>query len=192
MYRYECCNWSLKMYRYSGSSNPASLLLIGSLSNNDGDGHENGKKSSRFRLTKQQLCTCITLFCTFPCRRCSTTTWNCLISRFVEDVNTTQRPSFSFHELWYSPLESNSSQIRQHLTNWTRWNKRDRAWRSANTLFNWRFRSCRRRWTLLKLSINEVRREGKRAYARGELLWYFDLGVGRWFGRRVLIRAWAL
>ena len=99
---------------------------------------------------------------------------------------------FSFHKLWYSPLESNSSQIRQHLTNWTRWNKRDRAWRSANTLFNWRFRSCRRRWTLLKLSINEVRREGKRAYARGELLWYFDLGVGRWFGRRVLIRAWAL
>ena len=44
---------------------------IGSLRN---DGNENGKKSSRFRQAKQQLCTCITLFCTFLCRRCTTTT----------------------------------------------------------------------------------------------------------------------
>ena len=30
---------------------------------------------------KQQLCTCITLFCTFLCRRCTATTWNFPISR---------------------------------------------------------------------------------------------------------------
>ena len=59
---------------------------LGSLHNDDDDdSNENGKKSDRFRQAKQQLCTCITLFCTFLCRRCTTTTWNWLISRFVED-----------------------------------------------------------------------------------------------------------
>ena len=75
------------------------------------------QKSNRFTLAKQQLCTCITLFCTFLCRRCTTTTWKCLISRFVEDRNTRQQFSFSFTELWYSPLEFNSKKIWQHLTN---------------------------------------------------------------------------
>ena len=46
-----------------------------------------GQKSYRFILAKQQLCTCITLFCTFLCRRCTTTTWKCLISRFVRYGN---------------------------------------------------------------------------------------------------------
>ena len=69
------------------------------------------QKSNEFRPAKQQLCTCITLFCTFLCRRCTTTTWNCLISRFVEDGNKRQQLSFSFPELWCSPLEFNSKQI---------------------------------------------------------------------------------
>ena len=47
-----------------------------------------GEKSKRFRLAKQQLCACITLFCTFLCRRCTTKTWKCLISRFFDDVNS--------------------------------------------------------------------------------------------------------
>ena len=34
------------------------------------------QKSNRFGLAKQQLCTCITLFCTFLSRRCTTATWN--------------------------------------------------------------------------------------------------------------------
>ena len=55
--------------------------------------------------------TCITLFCTFLSRRCTTTTWKCLISRLVEDVNTRQRLSFSFPELWYNLLEFNSRKI---------------------------------------------------------------------------------
>ena len=46
-----------------------------------------GQKSYRFILAKQQLCTCITLFCTFLCRRCTTITWKCLISRFVRYGN---------------------------------------------------------------------------------------------------------
>ena len=39
------------------------------------------QESNRFILAKQQLCTCITLFCTYLSRRCTTATWNFLISR---------------------------------------------------------------------------------------------------------------
>ena len=68
------------------------------------------RQSSRFRQAKEQLCTCITLFFTLLCRHCTTMTWNFLISRFVEDVNTRQRYSFSpsFYELRYNHLESTS------------------------------------------------------------------------------------
>ena len=75
------------------------------------------RKCSGFILAKQQLCTWITLFCTFLSRRCTTTTWKCLISRFVENRNTRQQLPFSFLELLYSPLEFNSKTNCQHLTN---------------------------------------------------------------------------
>ena len=106
------------------------------------------KKIKRFRLTKQQLYTWIMLFCTFLCRRCTTTTWKRLISRFVGDVNARQRLCTSFPTLRYSLLEFNSRKKLQHLTNWLRWNKRDKDWGSACSLFKWRFRCrcrCRRR-----------------------------------------------
>ena len=103
------------------------------------------QKSNWFRLAKQQLFSCITLFCTFLCRQCTTTTWNCLISRFSEDANTRLRVSFSFLELWCSILEFNSRNICQYLTKWTRWNKRDKVWSSETSLFKWRIRGrCRR------------------------------------------------
>ena len=100
------------------------------------------------------------LFCTFLCRHCTTTTWKYLTSRFVEDVSTRQRLSFSFPELWYCLLEFNSGKNCQHLTNWTRWNKRDKVGRSATWLFKSRFLSRRRRrcWSLmLKLPYNITR-----------------------------------
>ena len=75
------------------------------------------QKSNWLRLAKQELCTCITLFWTFLCRRCTGTTWKYLNSRSVEDGSTRQQLSFSFPELWYSPLEFNSEKICQHLTN---------------------------------------------------------------------------
>ena len=53
----------------------------------------------------------------------TTTTWKCLFSRFVEDVNTRQRLSFSFPELWFNLIEFISRKNCQHLTNWTRWNE---------------------------------------------------------------------
>ena len=79
--------------------------------------HRGRHKSNSFRLAKRQLCTCITLFCTFRCRHCTTTTWKCLTSHFVEDVNTMQRLSSSFPELRYSLLEFISRKNCQHLAN---------------------------------------------------------------------------
>ena len=109
------------------------------------------RKSNTLRLAKQQLSTCITPFHQFLCRPRMSAKQKCLISRFVEDVNTRQRLSFSFPELWYSLLEFNSRKICQHLTNWTRWNKADKVWSSANPLIQWRFRSRHRRCYLSSL-----------------------------------------
>ena len=58
-------------------------------------------RSKRFRLAKQQFCTCITRFCTFLCRHCTTTTWKCLISRCTEEVHKRRRDFLSLSELGY-------------------------------------------------------------------------------------------
>ena len=102
-------------------------------------------KSNWFSSAETQLCKCITRFCTFLCRRCTSTKWKCLIPLLMEDANTRQRLSFFFPDLWYSPSEFNSRKISQHLINWTRWSKRDKVWSSATSLFTCRFRSRRRR-----------------------------------------------
>ena len=113
-----------------------------SLGNDDGDGNENGKKA------KQQLCTCITLFCTFLCRHRTTSKWKCLILRFVENVNTWQ---------WlYRILEFNSRKNWQYLTNWTRWNKRGKVWSIVNSRVNWRFRSRNYRCCLNSVTIQSA------------------------------------
>ena len=77
------------------------------------------QKSSRTILAKQKICTCITHFCTFLCRRCTNITWKCLISRFVGDGNT-KKQLFSLLGIWYSPLEFNSKKFADF---W--WIKRD-------------------------------------------------------------------
>ena len=46
------------------------------------------KKIKRLNKQWQQLCTCITLFCTFLSRFCTNTTLKCLISRFIEKKKT--------------------------------------------------------------------------------------------------------
>ena len=94
---------------------------IGSLRNDDDDGNENGKKSNWFRQAKQQLCTCITLFCTFLCRRCTTTTWNCLISRFVEDG---EQKTTTFFFFFWTLMQSFRFQLQKNFGN-TRRIKRD-------------------------------------------------------------------
>ena len=126
-------------------------VIIGSLSNDDGDVNENGKKSIGSDWQNWQLCTCITLFCTFFCRHCTTTTWKCLISRFVEVVNTRQRStflSFQFPDLWYIllfQLQKNNDGINAIKFEAARF-----------YFFEWRFRSHRRRCCLSSV-ISTVR-----------------------------------
>ena len=52
------------------------------------------QKSKRFLLIKQQICTCITLFCTFLCRRCTHATWNFPISRVFFSLLVAVRGKF--------------------------------------------------------------------------------------------------
>ena len=56
------------------------LFLDDNETNDVGEGTQNDKKI-KFYINKQQLCTWITLFCTFLCHRCTTTTLPCLSSR---------------------------------------------------------------------------------------------------------------
>ena len=144
-----------------------SIKLLGSLSKDaDCDGNENVKKKNRFGLAKHQLWTCFTLFYTFLCRRCTTSTWNWeYISPFCgyRECKTTIFVFFS----WTSIRSLHSSWVRQHLTNLTRWNKRDKIWSGANSLFKWRFCSRRRRRCLGFLLILSARAVGKALY-----FWY--------------------
>ena len=89
------------------------------------------RKSNRLRLAKHPLCTCNTLFCTFPC---TTTAWNSTFCGGGEHKTTT----FCFFS-WTS-IQSFTIQLLekncQHLTNWTRWNNRDKVWSSVTSLFS--------------------------------------------------------
>ena len=54
-------------------------------------------------------------FCTFFCDTCMTTTWKCLISRFIEDVNKRRRIFLSLSKLECDSQEINFREIRLHL-----------------------------------------------------------------------------
>ena len=93
--------WEREKSGYEASSRHC--CWVGTLRSDNGDGNENVEKAiGLLRLAKQHPCTCITLFGSFPLRHYKTTTWKCIISSFVENVNTWQRLSFPFSGLSYS------------------------------------------------------------------------------------------
>ena len=57
-----------------------------------------------------------TLFCTFLSRFCTTTTWKCLISCFMEKVNKQRRNFISVSELKYGPLKFSFRRVRLQTT----------------------------------------------------------------------------
>ena len=122
------------------------VWTLGSLSNDDGDVNENGKKAIGWDGQNNSSARASRFFVHFLPR--TTTTWKCLISRFVENVNTRRQLYFSFSE----PPRKNC----QRLTDWTRWNKRDTVWSSTTSLFKWRFSSGRRRCCLSSLLFPKV------------------------------------
>ena len=71
----------------------------------------------RFRLAKQQLCTCITLFFYISLfRHCTTSSWKYLIKRFIEDVNRRPRTFLSLSELGNGFKDFSSRRVRLHYT----------------------------------------------------------------------------
>ena len=74
----------------------------------DHDGNENDKG-------QQQLCTCITLFCTFLGQ--SLHDYNVKLLYVLSRTGTKTTTFFSFPELCCGPLEFNSKKNCQHLTN---------------------------------------------------------------------------
>ena len=66
-------------------------------------------------MIKKQLCTCITLFSTFLWSHCTTTTWNLLIWRFMEDVDIQRRIFLYLCWTWIKSLRINSRKSRLHL-----------------------------------------------------------------------------
>ena len=93
------------------------------------------QKSNWFRMAKQQLCTCMHhafLYISLPWLH----DYNVKVPNFTfcRGRERGQRLYFSLPELWNSLLEFNSRKIHHHLTNWTKWNKRDKVWSSANSL----------------------------------------------------------
>ena len=70
---------------------------------------ESKKSNSK---AKRQLCMCITLFCIFLCRHCTTTTWKFLISRFVKDVNKQwQNFLFLWTWIWLTEIQLQKSSL---------------------------------------------------------------------------------
>ena len=128
--------WDTNMAAVTSCEN--TLLAIRELKQRQRRRQRQRQKRNRFRLVNNNSARASCFFCTFLCHHCTTTTWKRLISRFVENVNTRQQLYFAFPELRYSLLEFNSRKKCQHLTNWRRWNKRDKDWSNATSLFKWR------------------------------------------------------
>ena len=103
-------------------------------------------KAQRVSLAKQQLCTCIALFCSFPRLSCTTTTWNDQILSWHENGNG-EALNFTIF-VWTrtrSPLIS--SDLTSLLSgNWLTWYKVEKVSEDVKSIFqrhfHWR-RRCR-------------------------------------------------
>ena len=95
-------------WRCTTLSNVPIILILGSLSNDNGDVNKNGKKAVGLDWQNNIFARASRFFVHFLTVTARLRCENAFISRFVEDVNTRQRLSFSFPELRYIILELNS------------------------------------------------------------------------------------
>ena len=106
---------------------------IRSFSSDDGDSNENVKKVIGLHSKQKTTLHVHHSFCAFLCRHCTTTTWKCVIFRFMEVVNKRRRIFLSLSKLECGPQEINSRELRLHLTFSATWNKRDLiVWKKVN------------------------------------------------------------
>ena len=89
--------------------------ILGTLRFNDADDNENVKKTiGLISKTTTLHVHRPFLYISFPF--CKTTTWKCLISRFMEDVNKQRRNFISLSELEYGPLKFSFGRFRLQFT----------------------------------------------------------------------------
>ena len=117
------------------------------------------KKSNRFN--DQQLCTCITLFCQFLCRPCTTTTWNGQTLSLLENGNDkAMNSTISDWTRARSPLFTsnlNSLLLSKRAT----WDNREVVSKDAKSIFQRRFYG-RRRCRIRDLTKPRRRRQRER------------------------------
>ena len=91
------------------------------------------RKNNRFNKQNNKLARASNYICTFLSRFCTTTTWKCLVSRFMEDVNKQRRNIISLSELVYSHLKFSFRRVCLHLTKWVGRNNRYIDWKNVNS-----------------------------------------------------------
>ena len=83
------------------------------------------------------------VLCTFLSRFCTTTTWKCLISCFMEDVNKQRRNYIYLSELGYGPLKFSFRRVAYiWQSNWARIILIETE-RTQIHFLKWRSRGCR-------------------------------------------------
>ena len=111
----------------------------------DGDGDCNGNVEESIRFwAKQQLCTCITLFCTFLCLPCTTVTWNDQILSLLENGNG--KAINSTISIWTRarlPLFSSNLNSLSLISRVT-WVNREKVWKEAKSISQRSFHGRRR------------------------------------------------
>ena len=121
---------------------------------NDGEGNENVKNNNRLLFFSKTTIArvSLTLFCTFLCRHCPTTTRKCLYSFtfFGGRVNMNKLRRFFFF-LYLDKALRNSAPAHSTFDKVLimSWNNRKEGWKNANSLFKWRF-CCRCRHRILR------------------------------------------
>ena len=127
----------------------SSPLTIGRLSNDDGDGKEDGKNAIGLDWQNNNFARASRfLYISLP----SLHDYNVKVPNFTFCRGREQTTTTFF---FFSELQSFRIQLQKicrYLINWTSWNKRDKFWSSANSLFEWRFRNRRCRCCLRSIS----------------------------------------
>ena len=107
-------------YRDFRETDPRALSAVmfwtlGSISNDNGDVNENGKKAIGSDGQNNNSARASRFLCAFLCRHCTTTTRKSLISRFVENVNTRQlyfslrEPPEKIANIWQTERDGTSA-----------------------------------------------------------------------------------
>ena len=101
------------------------------------------KKNNRFYKQNNSFVRASHFLCTFLSRFCTTTTWKCLISCFMEDVNKQRRNYIYLSELGYGPLKFSFRRVAYiWQSNWVRIILIETE-RTQIHFLKWRSRGCR-------------------------------------------------